>query len=378
MSSSSNNKKDETTEYFDSPEELHRKIETLAKWTKESKHIVVYTGSGISTSAGICDFRGPQGVWTLKEKGLKPQRGSSYHTTPTKTHMALSKMYHDGKIQYVTSQNVDGLHVKSGIARKDMSELHGNTNVELCHKCKTEYLRPFRCRNADHVHDHKTGRFCNKCGHELEDSIINFNENLPEDQLDRACDNAAKADLAIVLGTSLRVSPACDLPQMCKKKGGRMVIVNLQVTPKDKHADLRIFAKTDEVIELLTKKLGLAIPPFILRSEFTIQSEEKTVGKQKKVTLKVSSPSKGTKLLSSLNYIVYSGSETKPKITKYSNVDQIDDLPTDAVKVRIEFTFNLLPKNNVDAVCVVEINNPCKTSQKILIETDTDQNTCTY
>ncbi|KAL9658416.1 hypothetical protein ABK040_015735 [Willaertia magna] len=253
-----NNKEEEVkqyyeTEHFDSEEEINLKVKELAQLINTSKYVVLYTGAGISTSAGIPDFRGPKGVWTLQEKGIsrKTLKSNPYIKIPTPTHMAISLLYKFNKIHYITSQNVDGLHIKSGLLRKDMSELHGNTNVEICKHCNKEYIRDFRCRNAKDVNDHKTNRKCDTCHNDLFDTIINF------------------ADLAIVIGTSLRVSPACDLPELCKyKKKGKLVIINLQHTPKDIYSDIRIYAKTDKVIEKLMKELNLEIPPFILQKGY--------------------------------------------------------------------------------------------------------------
>ena len=99
--------------------------------------------------------------------------------------MALVKLEQVGLLKYLISQNVDGLHRKSGFPSKKLAELHGNTNLEICKnpKCKSQYLRDFRTRTAQKVHDHETGRKCERCGGMLYDSIINFGENLPEEEL---------------------------------------------------------------------------------------------------------------------------------------------------------------------------------------------------
>lgn len=82
---------------FDDEETVEQKVEKLAEWIKVAKHIVVHTGAGISTAAGIPDFRGPKGVWTLEEKGLKPEVNISFdQAAPTATHMALSALIDAG------------------------------------------------------------------------------------------------------------------------------------------------------------------------------------------------------------------------------------------------------------------------------------------
>lgn len=142
-------------------EEVAEKILTLSKWIKEAKHVVMHTGAGISTPAGIPDFRyinkimvdilllkeitvyvnklfnrGPKGVWTLEKKGLKPQINVSFDDAePTFTHMAIIALFQKNFLHYVVSQNIDGLHLKSGLDRSKLSELHGNMFIGQCSLC---------------------------------------------------------------------------------------------------------------------------------------------------------------------------------------------------------------------------------------------------
>lgn len=96
--------------------------------------------------------------------------------------MAMVELTEKNHLKYIVSQNVDGLHRKSGIPACNLSELHGNTNLEVCEDCGREYMRDTRVRNAQQVHMHRTGRMCESigCNGHLKDTIINFNENLNE------------------------------------------------------------------------------------------------------------------------------------------------------------------------------------------------------
>eukprot|EP01006_Ploeotia_vitrea_P055119 TRINITY_DN67960_c7_g7_i1.p1 TRINITY_DN67960_c7_g7~~TRINITY_DN67960_c7_g7_i1.p1 ORF type:complete len:301 (+),score=15.68 TRINITY_DN67960_c7_g7_i1:236-1138(+) len=188
---------------------------------------------------------------------------------PTLTHMALVELIRKGLVSLVVSQNVDGLHIRSGIPSKNMAELHGNCYLEYCKTCKTEYTRPFDVtehhgNQAPTKTFHDTGRKCTKpgCGGGLQNTIINFGERLPEKALTLAWNTSDAADLAIVLGTSLTVTPAADHPQAAKDNGAKLVIVNLQATPLDKKADLRLHTETDKVMQQVMANLGLEIPPF--------------------------------------------------------------------------------------------------------------------
>ena len=85
---------------------------------------------------GIPDFRGPKGVWTLEQRGAKVETDITFEdAVPTQTHMALVELVKVGVVKYVISQNVDGLHLKSGLPRENLSELHGNMFMEKCEKC---------------------------------------------------------------------------------------------------------------------------------------------------------------------------------------------------------------------------------------------------
>jgi mono-ADP-ribosyltransferase sirtuin 6 len=250
----------ELREYFDSEESVLENVKTIAELIRNSKHTVVYTGAGISTSASIPDYRGPEGVWTLRAKNQSHliKKMDLEQAYPTYCHYALVELMKRGFVKHVVSTNVDGLHRRSGISQEDLSELHGNTYRESCGKCEKEYLRGFDvCKTVQNPHTHKTGRKC-ECGGSLKDSIIHFGENLPEKEFKKATKHSKQADVTLVLGTSMRVQPACSLPVMTvKQKTGRMIIVNLQTTPFDDRAYIITRTRTDHFMELLVKELGI-------------------------------------------------------------------------------------------------------------------------
>lgn len=270
----------EKKEYFDSEGVLGEKIKQLAQWIRESHYCIMFTGAGVSTSTGIPDFRsgvntvlptGP-GIWERKAKGVqlpsqKKKIQSVLQAFPSLSHMAIVKLQEEGLVKFVVSQNTDGLHRRSGLDPDFLAELHGNTNMEKCLKCGIKYMRDFRTRSSRKVHDHLTGRRCDdqQCGGPLVDSIINFNEDLPQDELDKACERARLADLCIVLGSSLRVYPAADIPGEMIKRGAKVVIVNLQKTPLSRKCAMEVHSRIDSLIAGLMKQLGFEIPPFKLK-----------------------------------------------------------------------------------------------------------------
>jgi len=267
-------------ESFDSEDVVAEKCQELADLIKKSGHVVLHTGAGISTSAGIPDFRGPKGVWTLEEKGEKPDFNVSFdEATPTKTHMAIIALIESGYVQYVISQNIDGLHLKSGLNRKYLSELHGNIYIEQCKKCRRQFVRSSAVetvgqksldRPCKSSMDNK-GRSC-RSGI-LYDNVLDWEHDLPENDLEMGLMHSTIADLNIALGTTLQIVPSGDLPLKNLKRGGKFVICNLQPTKHDKKANLIISSYVDVVLSKVCKLLGVEIPEYSESSDPTKQSE---------------------------------------------------------------------------------------------------------
>jgi len=263
-------------EEFDSDTELDRKIKALVTLIQNSTHLVAYTGAGISTPAGISDFRGPKGVWTREEQGEdRLSTGTSFgDANPTITHMALVALHKEGILKHVVTQNVDNLHLKSGLPRCALSELHGNVFMEKCEKCSREYIGS---KELPTIGFKYTGNTC-ECGGRMRDVILDWNDALPDSELNTADEHSKKADLALCLGTSLQIVPACNLPIKATRKHGKaapgkLVIVNLQRTPKDRHADLIIHGKCDDVMTRLMNLLNVNIPQYELQSKRSLNEE---------------------------------------------------------------------------------------------------------
>lgn len=258
----------------DSKRVLDKKLATLVGLVERAGRIAILTGAGISTSAGIPDFRGPKGIWTLEdeEKRSKKRRkaparrldetvdeatcGASFETaTPTATHMALVALSRLDKVTYLATQNVDGLHVRSGFPRDKLGVLHGCVFTEKCERaaCGKEY---FRDHDLGGISFRPTGRFCD-CGGALRDTVLDWDDGLPDSEWLPAMKHFEEADLVITLGTSLRIVPAGELPLSAKQ----FVVVNLQATPYDAKAALVIRAKVDAVMAHLLQALNLDLPP---------------------------------------------------------------------------------------------------------------------
>nr|XP_039271488.1 NAD-dependent protein deacetylase sirtuin-6-like [Styela clava] len=266
-------------ERLDETESLQNAVKELVRLILESKCTVVHTGAGISTSSGIPDFRGPKGVWTLEEKGMKPECNIRFEdAVPSYTHRALVRLEQAELVHHVVSQNVDGLHVRSGFPRNRLSELHGNMFVQVCDKCNKEYVMDYASPTMGLK---LTGLKCasmkarRKCRGQLRDSILDWEDPLPNKQLGNADTMSRAATLSITLGTSLQILPAANLPLHAKKNNGHLVVVNLQPTKHDKKADLRIHYYVDEVMKAVMDSLSLDVSEFTkpVVNEFSVHSK---------------------------------------------------------------------------------------------------------
>ena len=229
---------------------LEERIQTLARWLYESRHPVVFTGAGISTESGLPDFRGPDGLWTRRDKGLPPKQTSRpwRETEPNQGHYAIAELQKTGKLKFLISQNVDNLHLKSGIRPDLLAELHGN-------------LSKMRCTACGQTVDRSLEETTCKCGGTLVKSVVDFGQSLPEKDLTLSFHHSQKCDLFIVVGSSLVVTPAADMPLEALRAGARLVIINKGDTPFDGQAHLRFQEGINDVlpkaVRTLKKLMGL-------------------------------------------------------------------------------------------------------------------------
>lgn len=216
--------------------DLKERIETLAQWLAAAGYIVVFTGAGISTESGLRDFRGPDGLWTRRDKGLSTPKQSFADTVPNAGHLAIVELQKLGKLAFLISQNVDNLHLKSGIIPGKLAELHGNVTKS-------------RCAGCDFVMDRMEGdNTCPLCGGELRPSVVDFGQTLPAKDLNDAYEHSARSDLFIVAGSSLVVTPAADMPGVALRAGAKLVIINQGETPYDNETHLRFSEGIKDVL----------------------------------------------------------------------------------------------------------------------------------
>lgn len=212
---------------------------------ESSKYTVVFTGAGMSTESGLPDFRSKKtGLWEREDPALiasteamnrDVERFFQFYRErvlgvkdclPHKGHEVLAKWEKDGLIQSIITQNVDGFHSVAG--SENVMELHGTLQKVHCETCGKEYSND-RYEAED---------FYCTCGGKLRPSVVLFGEALPEAPFLQAAKESEKADLFIVLGSSLTVSPANQFPLLAKDHGAKLLIINLEPTLYDRYADV--------------------------------------------------------------------------------------------------------------------------------------------
>jgi len=285
---------EDVKEFEESEESIREKVGKIVDLINLSKCTALFTGAGISTSAGIPDFRGPKGVWTLSKQG-KAVEGIKRleELEPTKCHMVLKTLLDNQKIKYVISQNVDGLLLKAGIPPHNLAELHGNCFIEECWGCEQKYIRNYDTCDDEQAFAgqcasciankkkmcHCTPRHCTKCGEYLKDSLIHFGESLHPHVVQSAGNKCLSSDLMICAGSSLSVFPACDYPKDLKQRGGKLVIINKQKTELDWMADVHIFGDIDKIFGMIAEGLGLEVLEYSPVNSMLIPTDESSFAK---------------------------------------------------------------------------------------------------
>jgi NAD-dependent deacetylase len=228
-------------------------IDRLREMIDGARRIVAFTGAGISTESGIPDFRSPGGIWTkyqpiyfddfMSSEEMRREAWRRKFATdetmvkaePNAGHRALARLVEQGRMTAIITQNIDGLHQRSGVPESKIIELHGNTTYATCLDCGQRHeLAPIKqAFQAD-----GTLPVCEKCEGIVKTATISFGQAMPEIPMARAQDETLQCDLFIVLGSSLVVYPAAGFPRVAKRRGAKLVILNRDPTDQDDDADL--------------------------------------------------------------------------------------------------------------------------------------------
>jgi len=240
--------------------ESQKKVEQLKQIVADSNNIVFFGGAGVSTESGIPDFRSVDGLYNQKYK-YPPEVMVSHsffrqHTEeffefyknkmialdakPNAAHKKLAQLEQDGKVKAVITQNIDGLHYAAG--SKEVLELHGSVHRNYCEQCGKFYP-------VEYIVESKGVPRCEACGAIVKPDVVLYEEGLDYETMQKAVQYIRDAEVLIIGGTSLAVYPAAGFIDYFR--GRHLVVINMDRTAKDVHAELLIQERIGEVFERL-------------------------------------------------------------------------------------------------------------------------------
>lgn len=236
--------------------------------------ILVFSGAGLSTESGIPDFRGPDGLWTkvdpedftidrymtnrdLRVRGWRMHVdgelwGARSKVTPNSGHEAIVRLHEHGRLAGVVTQNVDGLHYRSGLADDMVAELHGNVRNSHCMTCQTSWPTETVLEWVESGQDDPR---CPECGGVVKTDTIMFGEMLPEREVRQASLFLAVCDAVLVVGSTVSVWPAADVVMRAAVQQKPIVIINKGETEADHIATVKIDSGIGEVLPDLVERI---------------------------------------------------------------------------------------------------------------------------
>lgn len=255
-------------------------------------NIVCLTGAGISAESGIPTFRGEGGLWERYDpqiyatiKGLT----STFRTNPedivdfivdfyslilkarpNPAHLALAVLEKENILRAIITQNIDNLHQRAG--NRNVIELHGNAFRIRCLRCpRTTTLEKDRLKEMIELLKMNRGsrikllkilsRYlprCN-CGSRYRLDIVLFGEMLAPVEFSLAYKQLDSCNILLVIGTSLVVYPAAQLPLYAKERGAKLIEINNQSSDLSDLCDYKITGQATEILPEILKILGLNI-----------------------------------------------------------------------------------------------------------------------
>jgi len=242
----------------------------IIRLVKASERTVILTGAGISTESGLPDFRSNNGFWTKnkpiqfnefllseEKQRLSWERNIELHSLlknikPNIGHTFVEKIIRLQKNNFLITQNIDGLHQKSGISKNKIIEIHGSAIEAACLECEAK-------QNILDFHDAIKSKIplpkCSVCGGVVKVATISFGQPMNEIDMMHASKIVEESDLMIVMGSSLKVMPAGKLPNLAMQSGSKLIILNREKTRYDSSADIVINDELQNICSKLVEEL---------------------------------------------------------------------------------------------------------------------------
>ena len=238
-------------------------IQKGRRWIEQASKIVGFTGAGISTEAGVADFRSPNGVWARNRMvcfqefvSNEADRIESWRqkveswpemrdAQPNTGHKSFVELHRAGKLSAMITQNIERLHQRAGLPDELVFELHGTTTEAMCLTCGD---RIDMNEAVARVKGGEKAPKCRKCSGLLKPATVSFGQSMPQDVMLAAQQAAESCDLFLAVGSSLVVHPAASLPAIAKESGAKLIIINREETPIDQAADLVVHGEIGSIL----------------------------------------------------------------------------------------------------------------------------------
>jgi NAD-dependent deacetylase len=245
------------------------KVRQAAEILSSARRGLALTGAGVSAESGIPTFRGEGGLWKQYDPvkvasieyfmadpsaywRVSKDRGRvALAARPNPGHHALAALEAAGHLARVVTQNTDGLHQEAG--SRNVIEIHGSSRTVQCLDCGTREPRA----DVQARLDVEMPPRCKVCGGTfLKPTVVLFGEPMPQAAVAKAFALAREADLVLVVGSSLVVYPAADVPLVALRSGARMIVINAEPTPFDELAEVVIHGRSGEVLPEIVGLIG--------------------------------------------------------------------------------------------------------------------------
>jgi NAD-dependent deacetylase len=238
-------------------------LEGAKKLVEKSCRITILTGAGMSTESGISDFRSPGGIWSQyssvtiqdflasREKRIYYWKYKSetipsmLGAGPNPAHGAIAELDRKKKLHMLLTQNIDGLHERSGVREEKIIRLHGTNSEVVCLGCgKVQPVKPV----LERIKDGEEEPTCRECSGFLKPNTVSFGQNLNPDHLKISERVSRDCDLFMALGSSLQVQPAASFVMVAHTAGRPVIIINREATPYDSIAAYKLSGPLAEIL----------------------------------------------------------------------------------------------------------------------------------
>jgi NAD-dependent deacetylase len=239
-----------------------------AQW-RRAQTVVALTGAGLSTASGIPDFRSPGGRWEhyqpvpiqdfLASQSAREEywryKGETWQlisrAEPNPAHLALVTLARADHLHLLVTQNVDGLHERSGFPREALVNIHGCDSEVVCVSCGRRSPR----EAAQLEWEGGTTVPSCACGGPRKPATISFGQKLVAEDLDRAFRAAAACDLFVAAGTSLVVGPINQMFSEARRAGATTAILTASETPFDAQVDFKVTEPVERALPALSNSV---------------------------------------------------------------------------------------------------------------------------